>query len=153
MGGMAMGGKHKNPYRNKDFTDAEIEILSQNPNIKSVSAKQINYIDSFKMHFLDEHTAGKLPLQIFVEAGFDPQVIGQGRIDKASCRWRRKASRPGGVFDQKKGHSGRKNISNGPISTKEQIEYLKQQNEYLRQENSFLWELERLERQVMPKKK
>ena len=42
-----MGGKHKNTYRNKDFTDVEIEILSQNPNIKSVSAKQINYTDSF----------------------------------------------------------------------------------------------------------
>ena len=105
------------------------------------------------MHFLDEYAAGKLPLQIFVEAGFDPQVIGQGRIDKASCRWRRKASRPGGVLDQKKGHSGRKNTSNCPISTEEQIEYLKQQNEYLRQENSFLRELERLERQVMRKKK
>ena len=144
-----MGGKHKNTYRNKDFTDVEIEILSKNPNIKSVSAKQINYTDSFKMHFLDEYAAGKLPLQIFIEAGFDPQVIGQGRIDKAGCRWRRKASRPGGVLDQKKGHSGRKNTSNCPISTEEQIEYLKQQNEYLRQENSFLRELERLERQVM----
>jgi hypothetical protein len=105
------------------------------------------------MHFLDEYAAGKLPLQIFIEAGFDPQVIGQGRIDKAGCHWQRKTSRPGGVFDQKKGHSGRKNTLNGQISTKEQIEYLKQQNEYLRQENSFLRELERLERQVMPKKK
>lgn len=153
MGGITMGGKHKNTYRNKDFTDVEIEILSKNPNIKSVSAKQINYTDSFKMHFLDEYAAGKLPLQIFIESGFDPQMIGQGRIDKAGCRWRRKASRPGGVFDQKKGHSGRKNTLNGQISTEEQIEYLKQQNEYLRQENSFLRELERLERQVMPKKK
>ena len=148
-----MGLKHKNTYRNKDFTDVEIEIFSKNPNIKSVSAKQINYTDSFKMHFLDEYAAGKLPLQIFVEAGFNLQMIGQGRIDKASCRWRRKAFRPGGVFDQKKGHSGRKNTLNGQISTEEQIEYLKQQNEYLRQENSFLRELELLERQVMSKKK
>lgn len=36
-----MGGKHKNTYRNKDFTDIEIEILPKNPNIKSVSTKQI----------------------------------------------------------------------------------------------------------------
>ncbi|NOW06633.1 HTH domain-containing protein [Clostridium beijerinckii] len=133
-----MGGKHKNTYHNKDFKDGEIEILSKNSNIKSVSAKQINYTDSFKIHFLDEYAAGKLPLQIFTEAGSDPQMIGQGRIDKAGCRWRRKASRPGGGFDQKKGHSGRKNTLNGQISTEEQIEYLKQQNEYLRQENSFL---------------
>lgn len=150
---MNMGGKHKPRNRNSDFTDTEIEILSQNPNVTSVSAKQINYADSFKVHFLDEHAAGKLPTQIFIEAGFDPNIIGQGRIDRASNRWRSKATRPGGVCNQKKGHSGRKNISNREISLDEQIEYLKQQNTYLRQENNFLLELRRLERQVMQRKR
>lgn len=38
-----MGGKRMtNPHRNKDFTDVEIEILSRNPHVKSVMAKQIS---------------------------------------------------------------------------------------------------------------
>ncbi|WP_312430641.1 hypothetical protein [Lacrimispora sp.] len=33
-----MGGKRlKNPARNKDFTDIEIEILSRNPNVKQMA--------------------------------------------------------------------------------------------------------------------
>ena len=141
------------PHRNKDFSDVEIEILSLNPYVKSVTAKQINYSDSFKLHFLAEHAAGKLPLEIFVEAGFDPKLIGQGRIDTASIRWRRKATPPGGVCDQKKGHSGIKLSDDKEKSLQEQIDELKQQNAYLRQENIFLRELDRLERQVMSTKK
>ena len=149
-----MGGKRlRNPARNKDFTDTEIEILSRNPNVKSVTAKQINYADYFKIHFLSEYAAGKSPLQIFTEAGFDQEMIGQGRIDKAASRWRHKANRPGGVIDQKKGNSGKKQLKNSKINAMDELEYLRQQNAYLRQENTFLRELDRLERQVMPHKK
>lgn len=140
-------------HRNKDFTSSEIEILSKNSNVKNVTSKQIMYTDTFKQHFIQEHESGKLPQQIFIEAGFDPQMIGQGRIDKASCRWRRKALRPEGVFDIKKGHSGKKKGNLTEMSLEVEIEYLKQQNSYLRQENSFLRELDRLERQVMSKQK
>lgn len=149
-----MGGKRlRNPARNKDFTDIEIEILSRNPNVKNVTSKQINYTDDFKLLFLSEYAIGKSPLQIFTEAGFDQKMIGQGRIDKAASRWRRKENRPGGVIDQKKGNSGRKQSTNSEINTMGELEYLRQQNAYLRQENTFLRELERLERQAMPHKK
>ncbi len=147
-----MGGKRITPaHRNKDFTPEEIEILSKNPNVKSVTAKQITYTDDFKIRFLEEYNAGKMPLEIFVEAGFNQKLIGQGRIDKAAARWKRKEHRPGGVSDQKKGHSGRKIQSNTQQTLEEELSYLKQQNAYLRQENSFLRELRRLERQVMSK--
>lgn len=44
-----MGGKRITPvHRNKDFSKEEIEILSLNPNDKSVTAKQINYTDEKK---------------------------------------------------------------------------------------------------------
>ncbi len=136
-----MGGKRITPsHRNKDFSKEEIEILSRNPNVKSVTAKQINYTDEFKMRFLEQYQTGKMPLDIFIEAGFDQKLIGQGRIDKAAGRWKRKALRPGGVYDQKKGHSGKKLSGNKELSLDEEIQFLKQQNAYLRQENSFLRE-------------
>lgn len=49
-----------------------------------------------------------MPLEIFMEAEFDQKLIDQGRIDKAAFRWKRKVNRSGGVCDQKKGNSGRK---------------------------------------------
>lgn len=149
-----MGGKRVTPaHRNRDFTKDEIEILSLNPNVKNVSAKQINYTDAFKIHFLEQYQAGKMPLEIFTQAGFDQKILGQGRIDKAAARWKRKANRPGGVCDQKKGHSGRRTANSKELTLEEEILYLKQQNAYLRQENSFLREIQRLERQVMSKGK
>ncbi len=135
-----MGGKRITPaHRNKDFSKEEIEILSRNPNVKSVTAKQINYTDEFKMRFLEQYQTGKMPLDIFIEAGFDQKLIGQGRIDKAAGRWKRKAHRPGGVYDQKKGHSGKKLSGNKELSLDEEIQYLKQQNAYLRLQT--FWDL------------
>ncbi|WP_277408881.1 HTH domain-containing protein [Lacrimispora xylanisolvens] len=70
-----MGGKRITPaHRNKDFSKEEIEILSRNPNVKSVTAKQINYTDEFKMRFLEQYQTGKMPLDIFIEAGFDQKT-------------------------------------------------------------------------------
>lgn len=59
--------------RNRDFTQAEIDILSKNKNVKKVSSKQITYEDSFKELFINEHNAGKLPRDIFIENGFDSE--------------------------------------------------------------------------------
>ena len=65
-------------------------------------------------------------------------MIGQGRIDKAASRWRRKANRLVGVIDQKKGDSGKKQLKNSKINAMDELKYLRQQNAYLRQENTFL---------------
>lgn len=40
IGGVSMGRT-----RNRDFTQAEIDILSKNKNVKKVSSKQITYED------------------------------------------------------------------------------------------------------------
>lgn len=98
--------------RYKRWGKQEIEILSKNINVKSVTPKQINYTDEFKDLFLMEYEAGKMPLQIFVKNGFDTIMLGQNRIDKYCTRWRKKAYRPEGVHDLKKGHSGKKNHVN-----------------------------------------
>lgn len=139
--------------RNQDFTQSEINILSKNKNIKNVSSKQITYQDWFKELFIAEHNAGKLPRDIFIENGFDPEMLGQNRIDRCSVRWRSKANRPEGVRDIRKGNSVRTKGSKDQISKDEEFIRMKQQNEYLKQENSFLRELRRVERQGMPRLK
>jgi hypothetical protein len=59
---------------NHHFTDKQIEQLQRNPYVKNVSEKAITYKDEFKELFISEYTGGKLPSQIFKDAGFDVQV-------------------------------------------------------------------------------
>ncbi|EOP63603.1 hypothetical protein IIQ_03810 [Bacillus cereus VD118] len=72
----------------KLFTERDIQILSNNPYIKSVSQKGITYTDEFKRIFIEENEKGKLPRNIFEECGFDIDMIGMKRIMSSGSRWR-----------------------------------------------------------------
>ena len=93
----------------KYFTEKEIEILSNNPYVKSVSSKGITYTDEFKRIFIAENENGKFPRQIFEENGFDIEVIGIVRVQRAASRWRTAYNKSGvlGLSDTRKGNSGR----------------------------------------------
>ncbi|MCZ6944251.1 IS3 family transposase, partial [Bacillus mycoides] len=64
----------------KLFTEKEIQTLSKNPHVKSVSQKGITYTDEFKRIFIEENEKGKYPRDIFEECGFDIEVIGIQRV-------------------------------------------------------------------------
>ena len=72
----------------KIFTEKEIKLLTSNKYVKSVSTKGITYTDEFKRLLISEYEKGKLPREIFEEAGFVVEVIGLHRIDSARHRWR-----------------------------------------------------------------
>ena len=60
----------------KQFTEKEIEILSNNPYVKSVSSKGLHIQMNLRGFLLAENENGKLPREIFEECGFDIEVIG-----------------------------------------------------------------------------
>jgi len=134
----------------KRFSEYEIRILKQNPNVKSVSDKSITYQEHFKKIFIEEYNQGKLPRVIFEEAGFNACVLGD-RIKRASHRWRQQNKRLDGVKDTRKGSSGRP-IMRG-LTDAEIIMRQKAQIELLKQERDFLLELKRLERLAIKKEK
>lgn len=68
---------------NKLFTQEEIEDLSQNPHVLSVSSKGITYTDNFKEIFIASYSNGKLPREIFEAHRFRIEVIGIERIQAA----------------------------------------------------------------------
>ncbi|WP_460012641.1 HTH domain-containing protein [Lysinibacillus sp. CTST325] len=53
-----------------------------NPYVKAVNDKSISYTDEFKQFFIDEYEKGKSPREIFLEAGFDIDIIGMTRVKK-----------------------------------------------------------------------
>ncbi|WP_138420940.1 IS3 family transposase [Aquibacillus sediminis] len=90
------------------FSTREIKILQRNPNVQRVSERAITYTDAFKNKFLDEYLTGKMPRQIFMENGFDVDVIGLKRIEQSAYRWKKAYEKNGliGLTDSRKTGSG-----------------------------------------------
>lgn len=73
----------------KVFTEEQRKILNKNPNVESVEKTRIIYTEAFKSYYVKNYLAGKKPTEIFIEAGFDPSILGNKRIERASARWRK----------------------------------------------------------------
>ena len=70
------------------FTEEEMNSLLQNPYVADVSQTSISYAREFKQLFMEEYTAGRRPVQIFRDAGFDIEMLGSKRIERACARWK-----------------------------------------------------------------
>ena len=133
------------------FTDEQVETLRDNRNVKNVTRKGITYTKAFKEHFIAENKKGKLAKQIFIEAGFDVDVVGMSRVKSSAKRWRKQNQRLEGLKDTRNGGSGRPRTKH--LTKDEIIERQKAEIEYLKQERTFLLELKRLERLAIKKEK
>jgi transposase len=137
---------------NKTFTEKEIKMLSKNPCVKAVSAKAITYTDEFKREFIAENEKGKFPTQIFIESGFDLDIIGVARVKSSGKRWRKAYANEGiaGLRDTRKGNSGRP--SDKELSLEEKYARLEAENKLLKAENELIKKLEMAERGLRKKK-
>jgi putative transposase len=91
------------------FSAKDIAMLTENKYVLKVSKTTITYTDKFKELFINEHLAGKAPVRIFEDAGFNVDIIGYKRIGCASTRWRAAYKKSGilGLQDTRKTSSGR----------------------------------------------
>ncbi|NBI31255.1 IS3 family transposase [Chengkuizengella marina] len=131
------------------FSAKEIEALQKNPNVQRVSEKSITYTDDFKNRFMDEYLAGKLPRQIFIESGFDEEVIGIKRIEQSACRWKKAYETKGliGLTDTRKTESGR--TLKRELTPSEVIERQNARIKLLEEQVELLKKLEVTERRLL----
>ena len=136
----------------KLFTDKEVNLLSKNEYVKNVTNRGITYTDEFKQLFIVENENGKLPRQIFEDAGFDINILGMKRIKSSGSRWRSsyKCGGANGLQDTRKYNTGRPTIKD--ISLEEKYARLEAQNKLLKAENELLKKLEMIERRVLKEK-
>ena len=73
----------------KLFTDEEIKILKQNKYVKRVGPKGITYTDEMKHFAISEWEKGVTSTQVFINAGFEPRMIGDYRVKSSMRRWKR----------------------------------------------------------------
>jgi hypothetical protein len=136
----------------KLFTKKEQEQLKCNPYVQAVSNRAITYTDEFKRHFIAEYEKGKLPREIFEDAGLDVELIGLERIRSARKRWCAAYNKLGveGLQDTRKTNSGRS--LKRELTLEEKIARLEAKNRLLKAENELLKKLDLLERQMLKKK-
>ena len=70
------------------LSSAEMDGLKKNPYVEDVNRQRILYTYEFKCFFMEQYLAGKRPVDIFRQAGFDVSMLGEKRIERATARWR-----------------------------------------------------------------
>lgn len=125
------------------FTQEQIKNLLSNDNVKNCSEKSVTYRAEFKKHAVKLYEQGFTSTEIFIQGGFNLEVIGKDQPHECLKRWRRVVKRKGVKgLDEARGSSGK----GGKPKTKsltqaERIEYLEAQVAYLKAENDFLAKL------------
>lgn len=121
----------------KKFTRDEMEQLRSNPFTYKVSSSQIFFTVEFKEKFHQLRQEGLSLNEVIVSLGYDPDLLGEKRIDGIS-HLINKAVREGKGF--REGMPPRKSILDEECLELTQENFLKMQHEllYLRQEMDFL---------------
>lgn len=125
--------------RNK-FTKREIQLIKNNPYTYKVTESQIFYTKEFKEEFWRRYQAGESPRAIVEALEYDPDMIGQYRINGLQINIQKQAQRPEGFTEGKSRRKGRKtelyDVDNHP--SEETIVKMQHELLYLRQEVEFL---------------
>lgn len=123
-----------------NFTKREIQLIKNNPYTYKVTESQIFYTKEFKEEFWRRYQAGELPRAIVEALGYDPDMIGQYRINGLQINIQKQAQRPEGFTEGKGRRKGRKtelyDVDNHP--SEETIVKMQHELLYLRQEVEFL---------------
>lgn len=132
------------------FNEHQRRLLEANPNVNSVSDRSIQYNPDFKLLAVKENQSGKGPSQIFIENGFDLEMIGTKKAKESLSRWRRTYKLHGeeGFFEERRGKGSTGRPSTKGVSPEKKLEKAEARIKYLEAEIELLKKLEELERQA-----
>ena len=121
---------------NKLFSQEEVEILRNNPNVAGVTSRLIYFTPEFKQKAYDELIGGAKLRDILLRSGIDPSVLGEIRIRGLQQKQEKQAARPEGFQNLKQ--SGQKPVTSKEKSLEKQVRELQHQLAYTQQEVEFL---------------
>lgn len=131
------------------FTPEQQSALAANPYTLSITEYQIRFTVSFKEFLLRERAAHGTPWkEIFRKAGYDPDVLGKGRLDKIIRNIRKEATSERGLHETAaKNHFADKELEKQQLRTavrdlqkevvrlEQMVEFLKKTQQLRMQEN------------------
>lgn len=132
------------------FNEQQRSLLEKNPNVQSVTDRAIQYKPDFKIQAIQDYQSGKIPSQIFREAGFDLEMIGSKKAKSSLNRWRKSFEVHGedGFFEERRGKGSTGRPSTNGITPEEKLKRAEARIRYLEAEVELLKKLEELERQA-----
>jgi transposase len=136
------------------FNQVQMKLLEENPNVLHVSERSIAYKPEFKVDAVKENANGKGPSQIFIEHGFNLEVIGVEKPGQCLKRWRKTFERFGenGFLTERRGKGSTGRPSSKPLTAEESLKKAEARIKYLEAELELLKKLDELERQAKRKK-
>lgn len=133
----------------KIFSKGEIRQLEINPNVEHVTEKSITYSPKFKLDAVLAYKKGQTPMEIFLSAGFNVDIIGRNKPKHCLKRWRSSYDAQGevGLLEEQRGKGSPSRRQAGELSTEEKLKRAEARIKLLEMENDFLKKLEALEKQ------
>ena len=122
--------------RQIQFTQEQIDILLQNPNVESISSNTIRFTSDFKDLALKKDKEGISALQIFKDAGFDLNVLGKETPKTSIRNWR---------FREKHINKNNTKYLAREVKKNKALKNILEENRYLKAENEFLKKLQALQ--------
>jgi len=124
----------------------QVEKLKENPYIQKATQWVVMFTPAFKHLAYNEYYNGKSMKQIFIDSGFDVEVIGEKRISNFRNLIVQKSNIDSN-FEDGRSTNYRKEVRSTEAQMAKQIKELKHRNAYLEQENEFLKKIQLLEKE------
>ncbi len=123
----------------KRFTDEEKEILRGNPYTYKVTQCHLIFTAEFKELFWKQYTEGMVPADILRSYGYDPEILGETRINGIRIHIKAEFEKEGGFSNRRRlRHTSVSKTASGAAASEDEIRQLRNEVEYLRQEVEFL---------------
>ena len=122
--------------RQNQFTQEQIDILLQNPNVESISSNTIRFTSEFKELALKKDKEGIPALQIFKDAGFDLKILGKKVPKTCLGNWR---------YRERHLNQNNTRYLAREVKKNKALKSILEENRYLRAENEFLKKLQALQ--------
>lgn len=121
----------------KEFTKKELKELNGNPYTLKATKKNISHTAEFKRIFWTKYQHGESPRRILIDLGYNPNMLGQDRIDSLVQRVKKQAL-SGSGFTEGSNRTKRIKIVSNEEFTPESFVQMQHEVLYLKQEVEFL---------------
>ena len=121
----------------KPFTPEEQSILADNPYTYKVTTTTISFTVEFKKLFYERRSKGMAIRDIFISLGYDPDILGQSRMEGVSYLINRAMRKEGHLWE---GTRPSRSIfdEESPEPTEENFRRMFHELQYMKQEMDFI---------------
>ena len=132
------------------FNENQRRQLESLKAVQAVNDKTISYTPEFKITAVNEYLKGNFPTDIFLNHGFDLDMIGRNKPKQCLERWRATYSLydEEGFLNERRGKASTGRTSKSAQTSEKKLEKAEARIKYLEAELELLKKLDELERQA-----